>query len=564
MRVKELIIILFTMTPMLYMNLIRESPNVYVNEIGNLRLTNQYWRIRFDLDTHEYFATADLLEDNINKLKLICKEMKSPICEFFIVETEKFASQIDSDISLFQAFKRTKRFIPFVVLGGITIMALIGTIAANRAALHAVANELNGSVETMKNTLNTTQESFEIQQAMLKEVEEKFDKLGDKLNEYIISTDNFKRQTSILLVMLYLMRKHDIMNNKFKDYFLGNKQEKIFSIIDFNQFTDVIDEINRNLTKEGKNFSLLKMDSPNVTDLIRISHDSDGILFSIVLDVPILTKDKYVLYEFIPIPEKDESSEDSIYIFDINSFLYLSRGKEYFITDEKNLTEKCEYIHELTVCDASYESTLHPPSGCMEALLLNESIGNCIRRPIEYQNHLIRITDKILFAYIVQPMKIKLICDGVIRVLDILETRKIEFTKSCKQYTDLNLEYLNVTTFTNIHINNSFVYPEIEIYNSTNRLWSNNISIIERNKIKLIKIRDSFKSEYEEFDKRSLNIENLKTNFTSNITDFFNIDLSFIPKFFENQIVRIAAILLGSLIIIKICFSLIKRLIGSK
>lgn len=385
--------------------------NIYINKIGNLRFTKQFWRIQYNLNIHEYLSTADLLENYINKLNIACIEMNSPLCDFFIIESQKFKNQVKSDIRAFQLFKRSKRELVLIVLFGVTIISLIATIV-NTVAFISITNELGENVENMRNVLNATQESFDLQQKMLIQAEEKINQIGNKLSKHMISMNSFKKQSSILFIMLYLIRKHDNMHKRLGDFFMGNHRQKMFSVIDFNRFLDTIEEINTNLTYVGDDLSLPKFNNQNMTDLIKISYINDGSDLSIILDIPILSGKQYTLHEIIPLPTKDES-DNELSILDINSLYYLQNEDETFLIDEKTLIDKCKHTPDLTVCDMSIYPSLEPPTGCMRGLLYNNSVSECDRKPINNENYLILITDKILYVYVVHPTKIKMLCNGM-------------------------------------------------------------------------------------------------------------------------------------------------------
>lgn len=402
MRVKNIMIILLILWPIIYIHSIDKSLFVYNNKIGNLQLSNEYWRIQYTLDIHDYLETADLLDNYTNKLSEACEGMKSPLCDVFIAKSRRFIKKVNADVFNFHIMKRTKRFIPLLIIAGVSTMAIIASMAANKMALKTLANELGNNIDSMRYTLNMTQESFELQKDMINDLDEKIDGIGNKLNEYIISTDKFKTQSSIILLMLFLLREHDDMHDKLHNFFLGNHREKIFSIIDFIEFNNVVDSINANLsTSRDNEFMLPKFLDQNSTDLIKISYENSENRLIINLDIPVLSGEKYTLFEALPIPNKNWGIKDSLNILDFNSYLYVELGKEHFVLEEDDLYHFCTHTLDLTVCDGQLKQMFQPPSGCMGELLFKDSIENCIFKPIKYDNYLIRITDTILFAFVV-------------------------------------------------------------------------------------------------------------------------------------------------------------------
>lgn len=85
------------------------------------------------------------------------------------------------------------------------------------------------------------------------------------------------------------------------------------------------------------------------------------------------------------------------------------------------------------------------------------------------------------------------------------------------------------------------------------------MSIIERKKIKFIKIREAFSSQREELDANRLQIEHIKANLSSGffeeISDYFKIDLSIVTDFFKNFVIKIILWMLGFIIFLNLRFS---------
>lgn len=320
---------------------------------------------------------ANLIKICIKNLTLVCEKINSPLCDFFISESFKFNNRVAADIRAFQIFSRQKRVIPLLVVGGVTTLGLLAFMAANRRAIKNLSTQINKNIETLKCTINTTQDSFDTQQNMIKELDEKINRIGNKLNEYMESPDVFKKQSTILLVMLYLMRKHDNMHNRLANYFLGNHKRKPFSVIDFNDFLGKVGKINKKLFSVDRTASLPTFNNQNTTYLIRFSHVNIGNELSIMLDIPIMRGDKFKLFEMIPIPFKD-CFMGGLSIINADSTFYLQRGQTFFVLNETDLFSTCEYTSEVTICDISLESMLLPPNGCSETLLLNGSSNNCI------------------------------------------------------------------------------------------------------------------------------------------------------------------------------------------
>lgn len=108
----------------------KSNHNFFIaQDMGQLHLSQRRWEFRYNLDLHDYFETANILEECIQKLMKYVILPKTGYCDIFKSKSDNFLTNIRNDIANTEFLRRdTRELITLtIILVGTSIMLLIAT-----------------------------------------------------------------------------------------------------------------------------------------------------------------------------------------------------------------------------------------------------------------------------------------------------------------------------------------------------------------------------------------------------------------------------------------------------
>lgn len=268
----------------------------------------------------------------------------------------------------------------------------------------------------------------------------------------------------LLLSTLLSMNNHQKDTNKYFNILNDEIESNFFNIIDVIIFQETIQNIQENEIRKSPVFSL----KPH--EILRISTTVVKLLnntIQISVHVPLPSKEKFKIFSLTPIPVRRDG----------NSFI-LNEHSKHIIYNRTIYTEipistlvKCIQSSKLIICDKLLFNKLAPLNDCLSANINNQSTeAKCTYKLLPNQNEIIKISDELLYAYIVEPMSFKITCGTNKNIYNLTQSMEIRYGKICK-FSD-NKDYFSYDeSSTIIKINTDFTEPNFEIFNKT--AWQN-------------------------------------------------------------------------------------------
>lgn len=120
---------------------------------------------------------------------------------------------------------------------------------------------------------------------------------------------------------------------------------------------------------------------------------------------------------------------------------------------------------------------------CKKILIAHKSTnGICEYRKLPKQNQLIRTSDETIFAYILNPMTLRVTCGLNSTSYNLTENTEIHCPYYCKTFKPIDNHTSHLSS-TNMMIKSSFVAPSLAIYE--NEIWSTDIKFLNQYDIEI-------------------------------------------------------------------------------
>lgn len=218
---------------------------------------------------------------------------------------------------------------------------------------------------------------------------------------------------------------HEKFQTNLNHIYAGELDKRLFEFVNYTNFTGEIALVNERLKP---NLFIPEIKSMGKNHFIRISRDFNSTHLTFTIHLPVLSRNLYELYEFIPIPIRDGNS---IFILDTKPITFYHDKSRINILPETERANLCMTQDDLTICNTLMEESFLSPSNCVRNLLIFKSDENCIHKPIEFQNYFIRLTEQKIYAFIVKPIELVRQCGDTERVFHLTESREISVKIGC-------------------------------------------------------------------------------------------------------------------------------------
>lgn len=265
--------------------------------------------------------------------------------------------------------------------------------------------------------------------------------------------------------------------------------------------------------------------------------------------MPILSKERFELIEFVPIPVREKNS---LFILKTNPILYYKNGRSILSLPESSKLSLCTTQYNLTICSTLMEENVVSPTKCIQNLLLSNLDDNCFYKQIQMKNYFIWISESKIFAYIVQPIDIVKQCDNTEdEVLLLTQSQEISLNNECTVYKLHHKDQYESTkhTITDIHTPKI----ELEIGNFTTHAPISKLPILEKYEIQQIQVINSLSEVREAVSLSRERIDKIKIE--NPIVGFFE------GWNLKEWLIYGSLSILGTILVISIGFTIIKKLI---
>lgn len=523
------------------------EPRKIIQKVGSLYFTEAQWEIQFELNTTEYVATGDILNEYIDKLGEICKQINRTTCDTFSKNAGKFKSNVKRDMVNIGELLRVKRFL---FGGGYMIVSLLEMVDSSFKSSSELKRELQLSLKTFEKSVNASIQLTKQFNVTINEIEGALIKMGDSHNKLNDKVELYKTMDEILHSISWLMLNHGRVRQEILQLFSGNTKGQIFSIINFEKFMQILSSVNETLndgqmlpTINFGNLEFIKSDMKRKNDTHLV----------LSVRIPILNKKPYDIYEIIPIPFK---IENNYFIFNISTTRVIQnkKGLSKILTNEAS--KYCISAQNITVCNTLIDLIVEPISNCTNALFYNGSDRDCILKPIKAQNYIVQINKDELYFSIKDAIKLRMVCTGNEEIINITSSRKIKISDTCVAYK--YTQGLNITNDMISFLNEDkhYLHPNMFIFSNVTKIWKNENAILTKFDIQNIQLTNTLKNISKDLPTQILRINNI--NITKGPIENF-LDGGIFSNFFSGIRDAISAffiyLLIGMLVfaILKLC-----------
>lgn len=491
----------------------------YTKDAGMLHLSEQKWEIQHVLNLTEYVETTQLLGECIEALNTVCENGTNPLCLYFEHATSNLNTEIQADTAKLKTLSRSKRFmfsIPLVV--GVSIVALWAGTTLKNAAIKSIRDEIQENLHLIEQAANMSISSVNLIEQMIKDNDRNMRKFQIAINNNTRNLDSLTRFFNVINVISFTAQSHERMQIKLNDIYYGDINSRLFEIIDFDTFSKTMDMINERLKP---NLTLPNIITMSRNKFIKTYTNYNSTQLTISVNLPIMRKRGFNMFEFIPLPIEENGK---LYILDIPTTTYYQNGSRLLLLpEEKTRDTFCKTQDGTTICNSFLEDYNMNLSTCMYNLLKNESDVGCIYKEIPNQNYFIKITEKIFYVHLLNPIKMVVDCRGKVHALTVYGSCYVYLpSNECElhKYNE-KTQYKGDRTFLDNQEQN--VRYELNMFNTSDGykklsylplLDKYNLQFIE-SKAKATRIADEIHLQEKKINKTS-------TSFSTVIYDFLN------------------------------------------
>lgn len=527
-----------------------------VQNKSELYLFDQKWEFNYNLDLNEYFYTAILLDECAEKLKFICGTKGNNSCNYFIDSISNTKLEANSQIFKVQHnAKRKKRFAILIaaLIAGVTMMSLLVGISTNVKKVKQLESTLQDTVNTLKSSVDLSSSSTDLQETVIYNTDQTIYDIEKRIQNMTQKIFDDQAINNLIFTVIFQILKYQTYQNKLNLLFTNEFRENLFDIVDFQNFSRTIEHINRDKLPSNLFIPQIKLGHGN--ELINAFWKINETNLSVILHLPVLNRNKYVLRELIPIPVIDQNIT---YILNLPSTLFFKFDSKMFNFTNRLNSKYCIEQGDLTVCNSLILDDLQEVSSCAKRIIQENSKDYCLFETISHRNYLIEISKSLLYASIVKPMDILMQCMGFEKEITLNKSQFLPFARDCNIFkrTYPNLSDPRITS---INLTNKFIKPNLSLIPENNTLMMEKIPIFDRHTREF----ESKRRKIEELKKNISIIENNIDQITGedSFMDWFSETWNSIRELFSGTIVKFATYILICLILVQICVSIVKKII---
>lgn len=338
-------------------------------------------------------------------------------------------------------------------------------------------------IEYLERELELMQKSLEINQQALSDIILVLKEHEIKIRELERELSDLTQFYDLLHITAALISKHYANIRKMEAFFSQNLKSEIFSIIDIDQFEKKIEKIKLELDEQHM------LPPVTTTDLVQVSkvhtiHNMSHL--AIVIKIPLLQLQSLEIKEFFPVPF---TKMNRTFLLNLESEIFTGNNEEIYIIP-KTALENCILFPNMTICNSMVKRMFTDPTLCVSQLLYHENDDNCTTHEIVKKNHFIKISNKSLYCYIVEPITLRLLCADESILFNMTHSEIISYSEFC-EFGEYSNDTHDVMTLYSEETEIDMI-PEIHVYNETSQ-WFTNISILTSDELQLLKLRQESK-----------------------------------------------------------------------
>lgn len=270
----------------------------------------------------------------------------------------------------------------------------------------------------------------------------------------------------------------------------------IFSILDVESFKSQIQEINNEL--KIQNQTLPQIDLNQIIQISSLFGTKNETHVKILIEIPIIKLNENPLKEIIPIPFREKHE---VKILKINSFYYFINERQ----NNKIMTQEqfgsCITQKGLILCNSVLKSKLTNKNECINSLITNKQTNSCEDLKILKRNYIIETSKYSTYCFVIEPFKLRITCNDENFIYNLTGNKEIIYEENCNVFKVLNENVNNISTYKSIEIFNEYVKPNFTIFNTKINNWTNDINMINKNKVELLELLNETIVSGSEYDK---------------------------------------------------------------
>lgn len=515
----------------------------FSHDVGQLHISGQKWEIQHVLNLTEYTETSTILNNCIDSLRNVCEQKDNPLCTYFQHATENINTAVQADTSKLDILSRKKRFLIFIpVILGVTVISLWAGFTVAKSAMNSVKDEIRDNLDLIERAGNLSIANLEIIERYIKDSDAHMLKLQEAINNNTQNIELQSRFFGIINVISFSAQLHEKMQIKLNDIYYNDVESRLFEIIDFSEFKATVAKINEKLKP---NLMLPNITSMARNKFIKSYTEYNNTHLTVSVDLPVIRKSGYNVSEFVPIPLMENGK---LYMLDLKTTSYFKNGSNIqLFPDDNTRNSLCKTQDKVTICNSLFEEFPTETPLCLNNLLQRNSDVNCIYNEIPFKNYFIKISNEILYIFLVDPsLRLVMDCRGKVYAITLTQNQILHIPKGCDiyKYTD-KLDYVG-EKITKIDISKDPIHSAL------------NLNVTEiNNKLSLLPLYDKYNLEFIEIKGkatrfgRDIPLQRVKINEMGEISVIPNFG---IMDFFSNTITKFvifAIIIIAALFLMK-------------
>lgn len=225
-----------------------KAENFVSNKMGQLYLSGRKWEIQYILNLTEYKETTELLQECTDTLTAICEAGQNPLCPYFLHETKYINTQVQIDISKMNHLSRQKRFIFLIpIVMGVSMLSFWAGMYVAKMTLESIKDNMHENLNIIEEAANITMSALSIQEQYIKDADIKFTRIENAINNNTQNIEQYAQFFGMTNTVLFMAQKHDKIQTKLNHIYAGNLKNRLFEIIDFSEYLEIMNKINTEL-----------------------------------------------------------------------------------------------------------------------------------------------------------------------------------------------------------------------------------------------------------------------------------------------------------------------------
>lgn len=486
------------------------NTEILLKSTGALHFYDNEHILKIELDLKTYYANAELLYNNTQKLDQKCAENPNITdCDFFKNKLREVAEYAINETKYLQSTRSERELCLLVSALAGTITLVISSFFLG-AAIATSAHEER--IEQQNIQHNITIKQFDHEAQSLNIQNKSIHTIFYDVNALRVNFTETQYINQLITSTLFIIDKHNTDTNRYLSALDNNLKQNFFKIIDIFEFNNTL----RKIKSDSSIFSLQPKDILTLSSV-----DSELINDTIIINVhiPLISKEKFDLINLVPIPITRDGHN---FILNLNSKFIVKNDTSYAEISLATLAE-CFHATKLIICNSLLLDQILPMGECAESIIKNmTTTPKCTYKKLPNKTFIIKTSEESIYVHTVQPIHLKISCGLHTQTINVTKNMEILHKKNCKIYNNKNHNRGIHTTL--MKIESEFAEPNFEIYE--NKTWSNNILFLNQYNNEMQHLFREFKQTEMDFKRRSKLLDSSKmmdfSNFFNVFTDIVN------------------------------------------